>query len=211
MTGVGLAADLTVSFDKIFTIVECWILCPLLTMVLTYVIYRFTRGIMRRLGWTRRGDKVLTGLVLITAAYGAYSLGANNLGNAIGPIAALEHQPIDMRILTVAGAVSIALGALIFGRGVSETVGKNIITLDLQSAFAVQVSAAFGLHLFSMIGIPVSTSQAVVGALLGVGLVHGIKTVSKRKIGEVVVGWIAAPTCSGVVAYIIYSMLVRVV
>ena len=53
----------------------------------------------------------------------------------------------------------MAAGALLFGRGVAETVGKSIIPLDLQSALSVQISAAFGLHLFSMLGIPVSTSQ----------------------------------------------------
>lgn len=210
VTGVGLASGLTVSYGKIITIVECWILCPILSMALTYGIYRFTRWLTRRIGWTKRSEKVLTALVLITAAYAAYSLGANNLGNAIGPIASLEGNPVDMRILIVAGAISIALGALIFGRGVAETVGKNIITLDLQSAFAVQVSSAFGLHFFSMIGIPVSTSQTVVGALLGIGLVHGIKTVSRRKIAEVVIGWVAAPTLSGLVAFLIYTLLSHV-
>ena len=211
VAGVGLATEQNINYGKILTIVECWILCPLMTMVLTYGIYRFTRWIVRRIKWNINVEKVLTALVLITAAYCAYSLGANNLGNAIGPIAALEDNPIDVRILTILGATSMALGALLFGRGVAETVGKSIIPLDLQSAFAVQVSSAFGLHLFSMLGIPVSTSQAIVGALLGIGLVHGIKTVKRKKIIEVVVGWVAAPTLSGIVAYVFYLLLSRVV
>ena len=211
VAGVGLAADLTVDFSKILTIVECWILCPILTMGLTYGIYKGMRWSLRRFRWSGRADRVLNVFVLVTAAYGAYSLGANNLGNAIGPIVSLEQNPIDMRYLIVAGALSMAIGALVFGRGVAETVGKNIITLDLHSAFAVQISAAFGLHLFSMLGIPVSTSQAIVGALLGVGLVHGIKTVSRKKILQVLIGWVAAPTCSGLVAFLIYSALARIV
>jgi len=207
VAGVGLAAGLEVNFSKIFTIVQCWIFCPILSMVLTYVIYRGTRWVLRRT--KRRGvaNRVLTVLVVVTAAYAAYSLGANNLGNAIGPIAALADSPLDVRWLTVAGALSMAAGALLFGKGVVQTVGKSIIPLDLQSAFAVQVSAAFGLHLFSMLGIPVSTSQAIVGALLGVGLVHGIKTVSRRRLLEVVVGWVVAPLCSGVVAFGLYLLL----
>ncbi len=207
VAGVGIATEQTINYGKILTIAECWVLCPIMTMVLTYVIYRLTRWIIRRFKWKVNIEKILTALVLVTAAYCAYSLGANNLGNAIGPIAALEENPIDVRILTILGATSMAAGALLFGRGVAETVGKSIIPLDLQSAFAVQVSSAFGLHLFSMLGIPVSTSQAIVGALLGIGLVHGIKTVKRQKIIEVLVGWVAAPTLSGIVAYGFFKIL----
>jgi len=207
VAGVGLATGLNVNFDKILTIAECWVLCPLLTMVLTYLIYKSTRWIVRRFHLGYRADRVLNALVIVTAAYAAYSLGANNLGNAIGPVVSLGENPIGVRYLVVLGAVSIAIGALVFGRRVAETVGKNIITLDLHSAFAVQISAAFGLHLFSMLGIPVSTSQAIVGALLGVGLVHGIKTVSRRKISEVLIGWVAAPAFSGLVTYLLFGLI----
>ncbi len=210
VAGVGIAADLNVDYSKIITIVECWILCPILSMSLTYALYRLTRWSMRRFKWATRGERVLTFLVMVTTAYSAYSLGANNLGNAIGPISSLDDNPIDMRYLIVAGALSIAIGALVFGKGVARTVGKSIIPLDLQSAFAVQISAAFGLHLFSMLGIPVSTSQAVVGALLGIGLVHGIKTVSRRKIFEILIGWIATPALSGLVAFGLFSLLSRI-
>jgi len=64
--------------------------------------------------------------------------------------------------------------------------------------------------LFSMLGIPVSTSQAVVGGLLGIGLVHGIKTVSRRKIFEILIGWIATPALSGLVAFGLFSLLSRI-
>jgi len=207
VAGVGLASGLNVNFDKIITIAECWVLCPLLTMVLTYLIYKFTRWIVRRFHLGYRADRMLSALVVITAAYAAYSLGANNLGNAIGPVVSLGENPIDVRYLVVLGAASIAFGALVFGRRVAETVGKNITTLDLHSAFAVQISAAFGLHLFSMLGIPVSTSQAIVGGLLGVGLVHGIKTVSRRRISEVLIGWVAVPALSGLVTYLLFGLI----
>ncbi len=122
---------------------------------------------------------------------------------------ALESEELDLTWLTWGGAGAMALGALIFGKGVAETVGKSIIPLDLQSAFAVQTSSAVGLHVFSMIGIPVSTSQAVVGALLGVGLVHGIKTVSRRKMLEVVVGWVVTPALAGLVSYLVYLLVMK--
>ena len=204
VAGVGLAADLNVDFSKITTIVECWILCPILSAVLAYIVYRITKIILRRLDNTARANKILYWLVVISACYAAFSLGANNLGNAIGPIVTLKV--VDILLLTVLGAVSMAVGALTFGRGVAETVGKSICRLDLPGAFAAQMAAAFGLHLFSMMGVPVSTSQPMVGAVFGVGVVHGIKTVSKRKLMEIVIGWVLTPTVSGAVAYLAYMM-----
>jgi len=62
-------------------------------------------------------------------------------------------------------------------------------------------------HFFSIIGIPVSTSQATVGAVLGVGLLHGVRAVRMRKIGEIVIGWVAAPTAAGLFSYGLYRLL----
>ena len=207
VAGVGLAAGLTVDFSKILTIVECWILCPILCGILANVILRLTRLVLKRVKNQQGASRVLMGLVLASACYSAYSLGANNLGNAIGPIVTLDLM--DILVLTLLGAASISVGALTFGKGVAETVGKSITKLDLPGAFAAQISAAVGLHVFSMIGIPVSTSQAIVGAVMGVGLVHGIKTVSRRKVTEIVVGWIATPLVSGGTAFGLYWIILR--
>ena len=207
VAGVGLAAGLDVNWGKTLNIAGSWVLCPILTMVLTYVIYRLILAAVQRVTRTHLVNAVLRWMVLASAAYAAYSLGANNLGNAIGPIMALEVEIIDVMLLTVLGALSIAAGALLFGRGVAETVGSSIIPLDLPGACAVQMSAGFGLHLFSMLGVPVSTSQAIVGALLGIGLYQGIKTVSRRKLAEVVVGWVATPACAGLVSFGLFALV----
>ena len=225
VAGVGVAADLTVKYSKIFTIIECWVACPVLAMVQTFVLYRLIGLLMRRFQSRRTINRILSVVMVVSAAYASYSLGANHLGNAIGPILALGAGAFGTEIpgpiiwengdqvyvipLAVMGALSISVGALGFGRGVAETVGKNIITLDLPSASAVQVSMAFGLHLFSMFGIPVSTSQAIVGALLGIGLAHGIKTVSRKKILLMVLGWVMIPALSGLLSYVSYILVAR--
>ncbi len=214
VAGVGVASRLEMDWTKLINIGGSWVLCPVLTGVLTYIVYRIIVWFLELLPRQREARAVLRWLVLVSASYAAYSLGANNLGNAIGPILALYEggRADDMAIvsvgtLTLLGALSIAAGAMLFGKGVAETVGRNIVTLDLPGAFAVQTSAGFGLHFFSMLGVPVSTSQAVVGALMGVGLYHGIKTVSRRKLLEVVVGWVATPTLSGLVAFGIFALI----
>jgi len=208
VSGIGLASGLHVDFRKIATIVECWVFCPILSGLMAWCILWVTKRILSRIHAQRQARRVLSALVLVSACYSAYFLGANHLGSAIGPIVPLGIMNIT--ILSILGAASISIGALTFGRGVAETVGKSITRLDLQSAFAAQISAAFGIHFFTIIGIPVSTSQAIVGAVMGVGLAHGIRTVSKRKIAQIAIGWIATPLVSGVTAFGIYWIILRI-
>jgi PiT family inorganic phosphate transporter len=208
VAGVGVAADLNVAWAKTLTIFECWVICPIVTAVMTYLLYAGLRRGVRRIGHSHRLSTVLRWAVVAASAYSAYSLGAGHLGMVIGPITALDNQPVDHTVLVLAGTVSIAAGALLFGKGVATTVGGSIVQLDLLGAFSVQAALAFGLHIFAMAGIPVSSSQGVVGALLGIGLYHGVKAVSKRKIAEVVVGWVLTPTLAGAASYGIHRLLI---
>ena len=69
------------------------------------------------------------------------------------------------------------------------------------------MSAAFGVHIFSMLGIPVSTSQAVVGGVIGVGLTKGAQAISTKKIATIFVGWVATPMMAAVFAAVVYRLL----
>jgi len=77
----------------------------------------------------------------------------------------------------------------------------------LPSAFAVQVSTGVGLHVSSALGVPVSTSPAIVGALLGIGIYQGAREVSRRNVSEFVIGWVATPTLTGVASFLIYTVI----
>ena len=101
----------------------------------------------------------------------------------------------------------MAVGAFTFGSRVTDTVGKSITPLDYGGALSAQLAAAFGVHLFSMAGIPVSTSQAVVGGVIGVGLTKGMRAVSTRKISRIFLGWVITPTCAAAFAAIVYRLL----
>jgi len=117
-------------------------------------------------------------MAILSSSYLAYAMGANNAGNAVGPIANLGI--VNPTILLSIGGVSIAVGAATYGKKVADTVGKGITPLDIPGALIAQVSSAFGMHLFSIMGIPVSTSSAIVGAVVGVGLVKGARAISKK-------------------------------
>ena len=89
-----------------------------------------------------------------------------------------------------------------------DTVGRKIVELDSFSAFISTLAAAITVHIFTQVGVPVSTSQAIVGGVTGVGLVKGAKTVSKRTLIEISIGWVSTPLSSGIIAYLMMRIYI---
>lgn len=204
--GIGLATGAQIQYSKLITIAESWVLCPLLVCGLSYGLYfLLTKFISRiRIG-TLLIQNALGRLSIVSACYLSYSMGANNAGNAVGPIANLGI--FHPKILLAIGGGAIAIGAITYGKKVADTVGKGITPLDIPGAFIAQISSAFGMHLFSIFGIPVSTSSAIVGAVVGVGLVKGAKSISKKTILTILAGWVLTPTLAAGTSFLIYRML----
>jgi len=206
VVGIGLAVGAEVDFSKFLIIAESWIICPVLVMALAYGLMHLVIQILRRFETSSVLFQQAFGwLAIVSACYVAYSMGANNAGNAVGPVANLNIFP--PKVLLFIGGVSIAVGAWTYGHKVADTVGKGITPLDIPGAFVAQISSAFGMHLFSMFGIPVSTSSAIVGAVVGVGLVKGAGGISLRTILTILIGWVLTPTLAGTVSYLLYKVI----
>ncbi|MGV7224058.1 MAG: inorganic phosphate transporter [Nitrospinales bacterium] len=204
--GIGLAVGAEIDFSKLILIAESWILCPLLVMGLAFGFMLLTRFVLGYFNTSSPITQHTFGLLAImSACYVAYSMGANNAGNAVGPLANLHIFPPNMLLLI--GGVSIAVGALTYGEKVADTVGKGITPLDIPTAFVAQISSAFGMHLFSMFGIPVSTSSAIVGAVVGVGLVKGAKAISIKTILTILIGWILTPMLACLASFGLYVLI----
>ncbi len=206
VAGIGLAVGADINYSKLIIIVESWIICPFLTMALSYILSHLLGFVLRRI---RIGailvQNALGWLAIMSSCYVAYSLGANHAGIAVGPIANLgEVHPI---ILLFIGSVAIAIGAITYGKKVTDTVGKGITPLDIPGAFIAQISSAFGIHLFSIFGIPVSTSSAIVGAVVGVGMTKGAKAISKKTIWTILIGWVMTPCLAAGSSFILYKVL----
>lgn len=208
VAGTGLAiAGLQPGYIKwpmLLQIFSAWVISPLLTLLLAFALYSLISLWLKKANvifWSR----ILAALVVISAAYVSFSLGANDVGNAIGPL--LSRFPGHAAELALLGGVSIAVGALTFGARVTDTVGKSITALDYGGALAAQFAAAIGVHVFSMLGIPVSTSQAVVGGVIGVGLTKGMRAVSMARIRRIFLGWVLTPACAAVFAFMLYWLL----
>lgn len=206
VTGIGLAVGADINYSKLIIIAGSWVICPLLAMALSFILSHLLGFIIRRIRIsTILVQNVLGWLALMSGCYVAYSLGANHAGIAVGPIANLGV--VNPTILLFIGGVSIAVGAMTYGKKVTDTVGKGITPLDIPGAFVAQISSAFGIHLFSIFGIPVSTSSAIVGAVVGVGLTKGMKAISNKTIVTILVGWILTPCLGAGSAFLLYRAI----
>ena len=103
------------------------------------------------------------------------------------------------------GALSLALGALTFSYAVMYTVGRKITSLGPISAFSAQFSSAIAVSLANMFGLPVSSSQAIVGGVIGVGLASG-RGIEKEVVREIAVGWVATPTTAIVISLAMFKI-----
>ena len=205
--GVGLAAGADLNPSTILSIGKVWVICPILVGVLAALIYVITRLLLRTLGGSRFWQRLPQVMLLVSAAYISYSLGANHVGTAMGPIANLGYPPGWLGLL---GGVSLVVGAITFGRRITETVGRGITQLDVVSAFSAQMAAALAVHYFSMLGLPVSTSQSIVRGVIAVGLLQGDRTIQPRKIAKIAIGWVATPTAAGLFSFGLYRLLLAI-
>ena len=143
-------------------------------------------------------EAVFRRLQIFTSCYVAFAHGANDVANAIGPVAGViqasqgtmdTHVAIPLYLLLL-GGVGIAVGLLTWGYKVMKTIGFKITTLTNTRGFSVDFGAATTVLLASKLGMPVSTTHAVVGAVLGVGLARGLGAVDLKVIKKIVMSWL---------------------
>jgi len=185
-----------VSFQPLVKIFVSWVLTPLGGMVAAFIPYKlltlFPNALPARL--VTRSSVIRIGSIVVTC-YSAYSLGANNVANVTGVyVGAGVVSPI---LAALIGALAIGGGILTFSRRVIRTVGNRIVSLDHVTALIVVLAEAITLNVYALIGVPVSASQAVVGAVLGIGLVKGVKTIDGRVLVRVLFGWVGTPAIAG--------------
>jgi PiT family inorganic phosphate transporter len=145
-------------------------------------------------------ERVFGVLMIITAAAMAFAHGSNDVANAIGPLAAIysviesggvigSESALPVWILLV-GGVGIVVGLITYGHRVIATIGTGITQLTPSRGFAATLAAAATVVIASGTGIPVSTTQVLVGAVLGVGLARGMAALDTRVINKIFLSWI---------------------
>jgi PiT family inorganic phosphate transporter len=189
--GAGLVNG-TATFAPLPRIALSWVLAPIGSMVIAFLILRVLETFpgARPARFLGHSAVVRVGLILATC-YSAFFLGANNIANVTGVyVSSGLLTPIWGALI---GAAAIGLGIFTFSGRVIRTVGTKLVELDPTGALIVVLAAAVSLNAFALIGVPVSASQAVVGGVLGVGLAKGVRTVNCRRLGGIALGWLGTP------------------
>ncbi|HDR15336.1 MAG TPA: inorganic phosphate transporter [Desulfobacteraceae bacterium] len=198
--GAGILSGSS-DFSSLYKIVACWVFTPVAALVLGYLFHRVLGFVIEHTISDITHRNIFNSLgILIAGCYGAYCLGSNNVANVTGMyVGAGLISPLTAAVI---GGVSISFGVLTYSKKVMMTVGKGIVPLDPFSAVAAVLAQAATLHLFTQIGVPVSSSQAIVGAVVGVGLVADAQTISMRMLLRISIGWLATPTAAGFFAFV---------
>lgn len=207
------------NIDILIKIAGTWIVTPLLAALFSATLYwgfrvKFDRS---RLNLIQRDKRTRMGLVLV-GAFGAYTLGANNIANVVGVFVKTAPFGLNQQALFFIGGVAIAIGVMTYSKRVMLTVGKSVFKLSPVGAFIVVLSSALVLFVFSSEGlngilstlnlpqiplVPVSQSQAVVGAIMGIGFAKGGRNLNYQVLYKIVLGWVLTPTVSIGVTWIL--------
>ena len=161
-------------------------------------------------------ESIFAVLMIFTACAMAFAHGSNDVANAVGPLAAivgivnsggevLQKSIMPPWILLLGGA-GIVFGLITLGFKVMKTVGTKITELTPTRGFAAELSAATTVVLASGVGIPVSTTHTLVGAVLGVGLARGISAINLRVVGSIFLSWLVTLPAGAGLAIIFFFM-----
>ncbi len=210
----------------LITILSTWISGPILGAVFSVLLYLLVRRIKRASGihLIRFESYIKKGLI-IAGAFGAYSLGANNIANVMGVfVPAFRLHDLDLGIfaltsaqqLFLIGGLAIAAGIITYSKKVMATVGGNIIEISAEAAMVVVLAHSLVLFIFSSTAlsdllartglpripmVPVSSTQVIVGCVVGIGLYKGVRNINFRLLGQIALGWVTTPLIAGLISF----------
>jgi PiT family inorganic phosphate transporter len=210
-------------------IVTTWVVSPILAAAFAAGLYLLVRRVPERLNIHILELDAATRLGLVVAgAVGAYALGANNIANVVGVfVPAVPETSLELfgvftvtsaRQLFLVGGIAIAVGVATYSHRVMMTVGEGLYKLTPVTAFVVVIAEALVLFIFASEGleswlvarnlppiplVPVSSSQAVIGAVLGIAFVKKRgRGVRMPVLGRIVAGWIVTPIIAAVISFL---------
>lgn len=161
-------------------------------------------------------EKMFASLQIMSAAYVAFAHGANDVANAIGPVAAALEiikeggLALNSRVpawLLAMGGVGIVVGLATWGWRVMETIGRKITELTPTRGFSAEFGAAITILVASKFGLPISTTHCIVGAVLGVGLARGLSALNLRTLRDIVLSWVITIPSSAIVCILLFYLI----
>ncbi|HEY2810490.1 MAG TPA: anion permease [Rhabdochlamydiaceae bacterium] len=164
----------------------------------------------------RSVEKMFIFMQIMSAAFVAFAHGANDVANAIGPVSAVldiinlgtltTSSPVPTWLLAF-GGIGIVIGLATWGWRVIETIGKKITELTPTRGFSAEFGAATTILLASKLGLPISTTHCLVGAVLGVGLARGMRAINLNMIRDIILSWVITIPASAGMSIISFYVL----
>ncbi|MBW6490297.1 MAG: inorganic phosphate transporter [Lentimicrobium sp.] len=208
-----------------FEIIPAWFYLPLLSFIISFLMGKYIYKPMRRRGYTIsrssnvNNKPVLNALILIMSLYVAFSIGANNVANAVGPITSMTANQLGItdekgyNLLTIVSVFMIApafgIGSSVFGNKILKNTGREIVLFGKFEAIIISFVSATLLLLASVLkGIPTSLVQLNVAAILGIGVAKlGPRNIFyKTEVKKFFLMWLIAPMISFVLCYLLIAV-----
>ncbi len=233
--GWNIFAQKDTGVDTLQKIMGTWVFSPILSAILAFLLFHLIKAILEnsKIHLLRLDSLTRWGLIL-AGAFGAYSLGANNIGNVMGVFISsspFQDFTIDsfkvtsIQQLFLLGGIAIAVGVITYSKQVMLTVGKGIFKLSPITALVAVLSSSTVLFLFASQElqhfllshnlpafplVPVSSSQAIVGAVMGISLAKGGRNINFFMLGKISIGWIATPVASALISWLLLFFMQNV-
>ena len=229
IVGWNLFSGYPTDVESLYEIVGSWVFTPILAAIFGIILYYLIKRFLEKtsIHLLRLDNYTRIGLILV-GAFGAYSLGMNNIANVMGvfvetsPFQTMEFAGMieltGVQQLFLLGGIAIGVGVITYSKRVMMTVGSNIFKLSPVTALIVVLAASLVLFVFASEGlrdlmlsaglpafplVPVSQSQAVVGAIMGIGLVRGgVRNINVPVLGKIGLGWVATPVSAMLLCYV---------
>lgn len=225
--GWNIYSGYETQLEVLSKIVGTWVFSPILSAIFAIIFFKIAQYIINnfKIHLIKVDMYTRLGLILV-GAFGAYSLGANNIANVMGvftktsTFGSLKMGFITLsntQVLFLLGGIAISVGVFTYSKRVMTTVGKSIFKISPVASLIVVLSSSAVLFVFASEGlqsilltlglptfplVPVSGSQAVVGAVMGVGLAKGGRNVNYKLLGKIGMGWILTPVLALIISYI---------
>lgn len=162
----------------------------------------------------RAVEKIFAGLQILTACFVAFAHGANDVANAVGPMSGILHvirDPGSLGLhsyippwLLAFGGIAIVIGLATYGFRVIETIGRQITQLTPTRGFSAEFAAATTILVASKLGLPISTTHSIVGAVLGVGLARGLSSLNFPLIRDIFLSWFITIPSSALLSILLF-------
>lgn len=223
-----------VEYGVLIKIVGSWVISPVLGAAFGIVLYLLVRRYIRtsRMHMLKMESVIRTSLIIV-GAFAAYSLGANNIANVMGVFVnsfsvSLNIGPLyisSTQLLFFIGSLAIAVGIFTYSKKVIYTVGNGVLAMTPEMAIVAVLAQALVLFIFSSTSlsnvlinaglppiplVPVSSTQVLIGALIGIGLVKGVQELKMKMLGNIMLSWITTPILSAGLTFLSLFFVDRV-